>query len=85
MLSAKPVLASYSGFPSMLNEAGCGSFIPAGDVSALCREIERYQSMSDSERQDLGNSGRSWILRNRKFSDLANEYVKLIEESASVS
>jgi len=85
MLSAKPVLASYSGFPSMLNEAGCGSFIPAGDVSALCCEIERYQSMSDSERQDLGNSGRSWILRNRKFSDLANEYVKLIEESASVS
>ena len=39
MLSGKPIVASYTGFPSMINEADCGSFVPAEDVSALRAEI----------------------------------------------
>jgi len=33
MLSGKPVVASYTGYPSMINEADCGSYVPAGDVA----------------------------------------------------
>ena len=38
----------------MINEAGCGNFIPAGDVPALIKEIERYAELTPSERAEIG-------------------------------
>lgn len=79
MLSGKPIVASYSGYPSMLNEAGCGSFVPSGDAKALHVEIERYVDMPAPERLAMGQAGRRWVLNNRKFSTLAEHYIALIE------
>ena len=42
MLAGKPIVASYSGFPSMINEARCGSFVHAGDALALRDELLTY-------------------------------------------
>ncbi len=47
MLAAKPIIASYSGYPSMVNEAQCGTFVPAKDVSALLRTILEYRQMPE--------------------------------------
>lgn len=77
MLSGKPVLASYSGFPSMINEAGSGSYVPAGDADALEAEIRRYASMTPSERSIMGQAGREWIMRNRSYEKLAHFYVSV--------
>jgi glycosyltransferase involved in cell wall biosynthesis len=79
MLSGKPVLASYTGFPSMINEAGCGSFVPAEDVEALRAEIERYAAISSSERAEIGQRGRDWVLRNRRFETLAADYLRHLD------
>ena len=78
MLSGKPIVASYSGFPSMINEAGCGSFIPPGDVEALCNEILHYANMPTDTREAIGGAGRSWLLRNRKYEVLADDYLQLL-------
>lgn len=82
MLAGKPVVASYTGFPSMINEAGCGSYVPAGDVSALRQELERYARMPASERAELGAKGRAWILANRQYPKLAEDYLKILLEPA---
>ncbi|MCS5585334.1 glycosyltransferase family 4 protein [Marinobacter sp.] len=74
MLSAKPVIASYSGFPSMINEAGCGSFVPAGDVDALVEELRRFAQMNTSDRDAIGTHGRTWLLENRTYDKLADEF-----------
>jgi len=79
MLSGKPVIASFTGFPSMINEAGCGSFVPAGDVGALRAEIERFADMSAVERSHIGVSGREWLLKNRRFETLARDYLRYID------
>ena len=42
MMAGKPVVASYTGYPSMINEANCGTYVPAGDVPALRQEVELY-------------------------------------------
>lgn len=76
MLSGKPIVASYTGFPSMINEAECGTFVPAEDVAALRAEIERYADMSSAERMNMGMRGRKWILHNRRFSTLAAQYLR---------
>lgn len=78
MLAGKPIIASYTGYPSMIDEAGCGSFIPAGDCAALCEELLRYASMSDGDREVLGQRGREWILENRMYSKLAKDYLNIL-------
>lgn len=75
MVSGKPVLASFTGYPSMINEAGCGSYVPAEDVDALRAEIERYAEMPLHERELLGSRGREWLMQHRSFDALAYKYL----------
>jgi glycosyltransferase involved in cell wall biosynthesis len=83
MLSGKPIVASYTGFPSMIDEAGCGTFVPSGDVGALRSAIRRYASMDKARLVEIGARGKSWILRHRKYSDLATEYLGLMRGERS--
>jgi glycosyltransferase involved in cell wall biosynthesis len=83
MLSGKPVVASYSGYPSMINEAECGSYVPAGDLPALRREVQRYASMESSQREEIGQRGRDWILSNRRYESLAKNYLSILFEQST--
>jgi glycosyltransferase involved in cell wall biosynthesis len=78
MVAGKPIVASYTGYPSMINEANCGTYVPAGDILALKREIERYASMSQSDRAEIGSRGKSWILENRSYQRIAKNYLEIL-------
>ena len=78
MLSGKPIIASYTGYPSMINEAECGTFVPAGDVVALRSEVLRYSLLPESERNVMGARGRDWILAHRNYAELAREYLAIL-------
>ncbi len=78
MLSGKPVVASFTGFPSMINEAKCGSFVPAMDIIALHDEIEKFFNMTSYKRSRIGKLGRKWVLKNRQFETLARDYLLLM-------
>ncbi|MDR9498533.1 MAG: glycosyltransferase family 4 protein [Hydrogenovibrio sp.] len=80
MLSGKPILASYSGFPSMINDAGCGYFIPAEDLQALVLKIEELEMMPEIERNLIGTKGREWLFENRSYEKLADDYLTLMFE-----
>ena len=74
MSSKKPIVCSYSGYKSMLNEAQCGSFVDYDDVEALSAEILRYKSMSKECIDNIGNNGWTYLKENRLFSKLSCEY-----------
>lgn len=78
MLAGKPVVASYTGYPSMINEAQSGSYVPAGDVPALQREVRRYANMDLAERTRIGDRGREWILAHRRYETLARNYLVIL-------
>ena len=78
MQSGKPIVASYSGYPSMINEAGCGCFVPSENVGKLRNEIVRYFSMKEDTRQKIGARGQQWILKNRTFKKLASDYLEIL-------
>lgn len=78
MLSGKPIVASYTGYPSMINEANCGTYVPAGDVAALCVEVLRYSQLPESELKAIGVRGREWILAHRNYEELAKEYLAIL-------
>lgn len=78
MLAAKPIVASYSGYPSMINESDCGVFVPSNDVDALIAAILEMQSKSQEERSKMGARGRDWLLYNRNYSKLASDYLSIL-------
>jgi glycosyltransferase involved in cell wall biosynthesis len=80
MLSSKPILATYSGFPSMLNESKAGEFVQPDDEDLLKAAILKYTSMTSSEREGIGANGRRWILRNRSYERLADDYLLEMEK-----
>lgn len=78
MLAGKPVVASYTGYPSMINEADCGTYVPAGDVMQLRLEVLRYVDMGVPERDAIGQRGRAWIIANRRYETLAQNYLAIM-------
>jgi hypothetical protein len=62
----------------MINEAECGTYVPAGDITALRREILRYAAMNASQREIIGQRGREWILAHRCYEALAKNYLAIL-------
>lgn len=79
MRSGRPVIAAYAGFPSMINEAECGSFVDPDDADALAKEIEHYANMTKAERYKIGKRGAVWIEKNRDFEKLGKNLSDIIE------
>jgi glycosyltransferase involved in cell wall biosynthesis len=82
MLAGKPVVASYTGYPSMINEADCGTYVEAGDVEALRAEIQRYAVMDEAQREVVGARGRQWIMAHRNYETLAQAYMRILFPSS---
>lgn len=81
MFAGKPIVASYTGFQSMINEAESGKFVPANDVTALKNEIITFSEMPRDTLIQMGNMGREWILKNRHYKVLAETYLNEIFNS----
>lgn len=79
MMAGKPVVASYTGYPSMINEAYCGAYVPSGDVTALKQEVQRFASLSEEERLRMGARGKQWLLENRNYPKLAKKYLHILQ------
>jgi glycosyltransferase involved in cell wall biosynthesis len=78
LLSGKMVVASYYGFPSMINEAECGSYVPAGDVNALMDKLVELEKLDKTVRDRMGMNGKHWLLENRHYSKLSSEFSRII-------
>jgi glycosyltransferase involved in cell wall biosynthesis len=79
MMAAKPVVASYSGFPSMLNESGCGVFVPADRVPELKAMLQSLADRPSGQLADMGKSGRNWLLAHRPWDVIARQYMELCD------
>ena len=80
MLASKPIIASYTGYPSMINEASCGYFENTSSSSDLKSKILNIVNLNEEERKNLGLNGKKWIYENRQYSKLAKEYIEKINE-----
>jgi len=80
MLASKPIIASYAGYPSMINEAHCGKFINTVNPKDIKNAILDIVNMNSLERDKIGKNGKEWIYNNRMYSKLAKEYINKIKE-----
>ena len=79
MIAGKPIIASYTGYPSMINEANCGYFENTSNYNDLKEKILSIVNLDKNEIKELGNNGKKWIYENRKYSKLAKEYILRID------
>ena len=79
MMAARPILASYSGYQSMVNEADCGEFVPANDVAALSEAVRRYAGLPRATLVTKGKAGRQWLIDNRRWDVLADKYLAICD------
>lgn len=80
MMAAKPIVASYSGYQSMLNEANAGVFVPTGDADSIVKAIYYFKNMNPDERNLYGSRGKSWVEENHSYANIALRYYKKIME-----
>lgn len=80
MLASKPIIASYTGYPSMINEAKCGEFVNSVDPLDIKNAILNIVNMDNLEREALGKRGKEWIFKHRQYPLLAQKYIKKIKE-----
>ncbi len=74
MMAGKPVVASYSGYPSMLNEAESGVFIP-NSPDSIIKSIKAYANLDAEVRQAIGKKGRTWIEENYSNNIVCKRYL----------
>jgi len=77
-LSGKPIVASYSGFPLLIDEARCGMTISPGDVEALRSAVLEFVAMEPERRIEIGTRGYQWVYENRTYSKLAEKYFTIL-------
>ena len=80
MVAGKPIIASYTGYPSMINEANCGVFVNSSNPMDLKETILNIANKNVQDIKQLGEKGKKWIYENRQYSRLAKEYINKIEE-----
>ena len=80
MMSGKPVVASYSGYQSMLNEANSGLFIPTNNVESIASAIKYFKDMDPKERASYGDRGKTWVEENHNYKNIALNYHNKIME-----
>ncbi len=85
MLAKKPIIAKYSGFPSMIDEANCGLIVTSNNVKDIKYAILSLSMKSPEERRNMGERGKDWIFKKRKYDKLAAEYLTEIERLRSHS
>lgn len=78
MYAGKPIICSYSGFESMINESDSGSFVEFNNVSKLTLEILKYKNFTKLELETKGINAHNFIKKNRSFKVLADKYLNII-------
>ncbi|USA46482.1 glycosyltransferase family 4 protein [Acinetobacter sp. C26M] len=83
MLAAKPIVASYTGYPTMINEASCGVFVSPKEGEHVEVGIKdallSIAQMTPDARNEMGSRGRDWVYKNRSYKLLAEQYLSKIE------
>lgn len=73
LMAGVPVLAMLDGEGArVVDEAGGGLTGPAGDSTALARNVRRLASLTDAERRAMGARGRAYAIREFDFGTVVD-------------
>lgn len=79
MAQGKPILAMINGEGAeLVNEAGCGIAVPAGDSSAMAEAVRKMSDMPSTNLNALGKNGRQFYENNFTKEMRMNQLEQLL-------
>jgi glycosyltransferase involved in cell wall biosynthesis len=76
MYAAKPILVAFNGFRCIIEDAGCGKFIPAENKFLLVDSITEFSRMNRDELNQIGENGKRYLLKKLTYELLAKYFNK---------
>lgn len=85
MAAGKPVLAMLNGEGAeIINDAGCGWVVPAGDSKAMSEAIMKMSILTAEERERMGENGKCYCQQHFSFKHNMNILEKLFTEDVAL-
>ena len=78
MNAAKPIVCSFNGYESLINQAKCGTFVDYNNNKKLVETILYYKNMDKTLLKKIGYNGKKFIWENNTFDCLAEKYLSNI-------
>ena len=79
MLAGKPILDSNNYIKDPVELSGCGIIVKPDSSAAIIEGIKKLFDISESERLEMGEKGRQFVLKEHAISELATQYRKIFE------
>lgn len=83
MMAGKPIISAIEAGNDMVSDARCGTSIASEDPLALITAIERLRELTVAERQNLGQSGRRYVLAKHVYSVLSSRFLQVLSTDSS--
>jgi len=77
MMAGKPIIHSITAGNDLVQDAQCGISVPAEDSYQIALAIKKLMSMSEEERELMGNRGKEYVRRYHTYTVLAEKCEKL--------
>lgn len=78
LLSGKPVIHAFSGYGDSVKVANAGLSVKAEDSQAIADAALKLKEMTPTQRDQLGQNGREFVMKNHDYSQLAVKLSKVL-------
>lgn len=80
MMASKPILWASNASNDVVSDARCGFTVPSGDVIALKTCLLKMFEMTSQELDALGRNGQHFILANCTYQNLAQKFMRALND-----
>lgn len=80
MMAGKPVVQAIDAGNNIVAEANCGLCAEPDNKEEIGRAIMTLKGMTPSEREQLGQNGKDYVLANHTYGVLAERFLKVMED-----
>ncbi len=78
MMASKPIVHSVTAGNDLVADAGCGISVEAANPQAIADAILKLASLTDEERQVIGQKGHDYIVKNQSYKILAKQFLDML-------
>jgi glycosyltransferase involved in cell wall biosynthesis len=80
MLAGKPILMSYTGYKTLVEEVNCGIVVEAANIEKIVNAMLQLSYLSQNELVDMGNRGREFLLNNLSWENIVKKNISLFQK-----
>lgn len=79
MMAGKPVVQAIEAGNNIVADANCGLCAEPDNIDDIALSIMKLNELSPSEREQLGQNGKSYVLNNHTYGVLAEKFLRVLE------